>query len=369
MRPVTRAYWLRALVSLAFVLAPAVARATSVQEMVRLEGQGESVLQGFGLVIGLPGTGDSGKDLIVARPLARLLESQGNPVASFQELANARSIALVSVTCTVPRTGAKRDDTFDVFVSAVHNPKSLEGGRLFLAPLRGPRADDPSVYAVAEGALTIEGANLRSAKVRAGARMITSIDMPTVAADGSVTLIINPDQSGWTTSQLLASVINDHRSGLGGDADSDIALALDERSVRVGIPEAERADPASFIADILSIRFDPSLLTLPARVLVNERAGTIIATAEVQISPVAITTADLTVTTITPPIPATPQNPQIIQDRWTDLHTGSRPQDASRLQDLLAAFKKLDVPIKQQIAILTELHKSGRLHAELVVSR
>ena len=74
-------------------------------------------------------------------------------------------------------------------------------------------------------------------------------------------------------------------------------------------------------------------------------------------------------TTVTPPIQPTAQNPQVSRDRWTALRTTNREQDAARLQDLLAAFKKLDVPIKQQIAILTELHKSGRLHAELVVSR
>lgn len=359
---------LLALLGVASGLSPA-ARATSIQEIVRLEGQGESVLQGFGLVIGLPGTGDSGKDLVVARPLAKLLESQGNPIGGFEELANSRSIALVSVTCTLPRHGAKRDDTIDVFVSAVHNPKSLEGGRLFLAPLRGPRSDDPTVYAVAEGGLVIEGVNTRSAVVRGGARMVRPVDMRTVSPDGSITLVVNPDKAGWTTTQLLASVINDHRSGLAAESDTQIAYAVDERNVRVLIPEPERPDPASFIADILAVRFDPSLMTLPARVVVNERTGTIIATADVQISPVAITTAELSVTTITPPRVPTAEEPMITRERWTPLSTSDRPSDAARLEDLLAAFKRLDVPVRQQIAILTELHKSGRLHAELVVSR
>jgi len=108
------------------------ASATSLQQIARLEEQGESVLQGLGLVVGLPGTGDSAEDLIVARPLFTMLEAMGNAPGSLEELAEANSAALVVVTCTIPEGGARVNDRFDVTVSAINNAESLAGGELFL---------------------------------------------------------------------------------------------------------------------------------------------------------------------------------------------------------------------------------------------
>ncbi len=350
--------------SVALLLLPApVAHAMTVQDIVRLEGQGESVLQGFGLVVGLPGTGDSGADLVVARPLANLLREQGNPIENFEELAASRSVAIVVVKCTIPEEGARRDDKFDVSVSAVHNAASLEGGELFLTPLRGPFPGDP-VFAIAEGSIRLEDLNATRGRVRGGARMLRDITMNSIRSDGTVSLVINPNSSGWTTSQLLASIINDHRIGLDA-ADREIAYAVDERLVRIEVPDAELADPANFIADILSIRFDPSLLSLPATVLVNERTGTIIVTAEVEISPVILSHGDLVITTVAQPgaggAPAAAR-------RWPQIETNVRDVEAAKLQDLVDAFEQLDVPARDRIEILTELHATGRLHAQLVVN-
>lgn len=364
-----RPFRVTAILAAAAVALAAAARpsgATGIQELVRLKGQGETVLQGFGLVTGLPGTGDSGKDLVVARPLAQLLQSQGNPVGNLEELAKAKSVAIVTVTCTIGRDGARQDDTVDVFVTALNNPKGLEGGRLFLTPLRGPLPGQ-GVFAIAEGPLVIEGLNTRAARVRGGARLVRDIDMRTIAPDGTITLVIQPHAAGWTTAQLLASVINDHRQGLEQRAGAEIAYAADERTVRVRIPEAELPDPANFIADILSIRFDPSLLALPAKVVVNERTGVIVVTGEVQISPVILAHNDLVITTVTPPPTPTPDNPLVARDKWTAIDTTNRQSDTAKLEDLLRAFKQLDVPVREQIAILSELYATGRLHAQLVV--
>jgi len=331
------------------------ALAVSVQEIARLKGQGESILQGFGLVVGLPGSGDSGQDLVVARPLARLLESQGNPVGDFEELAAARSIAIVVVTATIPESGAKADDRFDVTVSAVNNPASLEGGELFLTPLRGPLPGQP-VYAIAQGPLVIEGTTPTRARVRGGARIVRDVNMPAIDPDGAITLIIRPAFAGWTTAQLLADTINQHRLGFDESA-PDIAFAQDERSVRVQIPAEELPDPANFIADIISVNFDGSLIDLPASVVVNEREGVIIATGDARISPVVISHNQMVVTTVNEPLQEgdPPPNPAVTQ-------AGS-PDESARVEDLLAAFRALDVPVADQIAILAQLHRSGRLHA------
>ncbi|MCB9838829.1 MAG: flagellar basal body P-ring protein FlgI [Phycisphaeraceae bacterium] len=347
--------FLTAAIALAFS-----ARATSIQELVRIQGQGDTILQGFGLVMGLPGTGDSGENMMIAKPMVALLEQQGLPI-SEADLEDSRSIAIVEITCRIPEQGARRDDRFDVTVMAINNPQSLAGGQLFLTPLRGPYATH-GVYAIAEGPLEIEGDNPTTGRVRKGARIVEDILAPSISSDGSLTLVIDPNVSGWTTSQLIASTINQDRVGFDDSAD-EIAYALDDRTVRVQIPQAERRDPAAFISDILSIRFDPSLLSLPARVVINEREGVIVVTDDVEISPTILAHGDLMITTVSQA--GAPNETET--SRWATLDT-TRPEERStRLQDLLAAFKQLDVPVNDQIAILMELHRTGALHAELVI--
>jgi len=341
------------------------AQSTSLHELVRLRGQGKSELRGFGLVMGLPGTGDSAKDLVVARPLAKLLENEGVPIGSFDELAASRSIALVMVTAEIPETGARTDDQLDCYVSALHNPKSLAGGRLFIAPLRGPLPGQ-GVYAFASGPLVIEGANPNVGRVRRGAKMARDVMNPSIGGDGTITLYIEPNFASWTTSQLIANTINQHRIGYDDDAPA-IARAQDERTVRVIIPQAERPNPANFIADILSIRFDPSLLDLPARIVVNERRGAIVVSGDAAISPALIAHGELVVTTVTPPREPTPDQPDVRTHAWTAIETNARPVETARLQDLLTAFRRLDVPVNDQIAILDMLRRSGKLHAEIIV--
>lgn len=339
---------------------------TTIKDVARLKGEGRTVLQGFGLVIGLPGTGDSGESLAVARPLARLLETQGNPVGSFEELADSKSIALVEVTATIDGASAYADDRFDATVSALNNPDSLAGGELFITPLRGPLPGQ-GVYAFASGPIAIEGANGSRGRVRGGAALVRDIEMPTIAANGTITLVIRPQFAGWSTAQLLSNTINQDRLGLDSDA-PEIARAVDERTVRVRIPTDELRDPANFIASIQNIRFDPMLMSLPARVVINEHEGVIVVTGDVLIRPTVISHGNLVVTTITPPVEPTPQNPKIEQSTWAALGEPTRQRDAARLQDLMNAFKQLDVPVQDQISIIVELHRSGSLHADLVIN-
>jgi flagellar P-ring protein precursor FlgI len=350
------------LIAVLGILCP-IAPAASVKEIARLEGQGKSVLQGLGLVIGLPGTGDSAEDLVIARPLAKLFENQGNPIANFDELVNSRSVALVMVTCEVPATGARADDQFDAFVSTMISAESLSGGRLFIATLRGPLPGQ-GVFGFASGPVIIEGDNPATGRVRGGATIVRSIDMQTISPDGTIHLVIDQAYAGWSTTQLFASIINQHRLGL-EETGEDIARAITERVVRVRIPDVERPDPANFIADIMGIRFDASLLDLPARIVINEREGAIVATGNVEIGPTLITYRDLIINTA----PPTPQGAAQIAtpSRWAQVHTGARPNEAARLQDLLTAFRQIDLTVDDQIAIINMLKRSGNLHAEIVV--
>lgn len=136
----------------------------------------------------------------------------------------------------------------------------------------------------------------------------------------------------------------------------------------IDVPEHERADRPAFVAMVLGVSIEPSLMKLPARVIVNQASGQIILTADVEINPVGIMDADLVITTTTPPPTPTEINPIVERSRMAPLAKGPmRPAQTARLQDLLNAFKQLDVPVKKQVQILRMLEKLGQLRAELIV--
>ena len=372
---------LTGLIAAAFLALPGAARAqeastasagiTSIQDIVRIEGQGESVLRGFGIVVGLKGTGDSGQDLVLARPLAQVYKNNGNELADPRELAKAKSAALVMIECVIPREGSRRDDELDIFVSVSHSSSSLAGGRLLLAPLTGPFVGDDALYAMASGPIVIEDPAVPTVgRVRGGARMVKDVLMPLTG--DTFQLIVHPHFRGWTVTDQIADTINSlaPEAELVGDAVGTtgiIARALDDSSVQVDIPAIERANKAKFLSRVLSASFSPSLLRLPAQVIVNSRTGSIIVTGNVEISPVAVSHKDLIVSTTRPPVEPTPQNPRTTVSKATTLQTTGRASERGRIQDLLAAMRQLDVPIDDQISILTQIHQAGRLHARLVV--
>ncbi|GAB4544221.1 MAG: flagellar basal body P-ring protein FlgI [Phycisphaerales bacterium] len=354
------------LLALAFLLSLTIsAHALTVKELTTIRGTGQTTLWGWGLVMGLPGTGDSGDYLPMARQIARLLEEGGNVIPDIEELAGAQNIAVVMVTCTIPREGGRKGETYDVFVQAANNASSLEGGRLFITPLLGPLPGQ-GAYAFAEGAIAFEGDVRTTGRVRAGARLIGDIRMQTIDAGGRLTLHLNPEYAGWPNAKLLANTINQDRQGLLGDGE-EVAYALDEKTVVVTLPEAELASPANFLGTILDIRLDPSLLSTPARVVVNERTGSIVLSGDVRISPAVISHEQLTVTTVTPAPEPTPDTPAITQSTSTAMSTEDDDRGLARASNLLDALERLDVPVADQIAILAQLHRGGLLHAEFVV--
>lgn len=339
--------------------------ATTVQELTRLKGQGESVLRGLGLVMGLPGTGDSGKELAMARPLAQWLKNNGNEPGALRELNGVKNVAVVSVTVVVPATGALADDTLDVEVVAINSCKSLKGGRLSLCPLMGPYVGDEH-FGLAEGSIDIDPSTPTVGKVRLGARMVRDIRMPEVK--DVFELIIQPHFAGWSSATQIVSTINDQQRANPGDAEPPVAEVMDERTIRISIPKAERPQRAAFIADIMSTEVNPRLLGLPAMVICNRRSGAIILTADVTVNPVAITHRDLTITTTTPAPTPTAQDPLIDREKWMSI----TPRDTStsqtaRLADLLAAFNRLDIQVDQQVEILQMLAKGGQLQGKLVI--
>jgi flagellar basal body P-ring protein FlgI len=194
-------------------------------------------------------------------------------------------------------------------------------------------------------------------------------EITTKGPGSSIELIVKPPYRAWRTTQMIAGVINDANTSLEDDQNSapPIARAIDSVTVRVDIPVHERSDPAGFIAGILTRRISPALLDLEPQIICNRQTGTIVATGNVEISTVAVASKELVVTTTVPPPVPTQAEPIIRHEKWVAMQTSGKAGDRTRVEDLLQAFKQLDVPIETQIEILQRISRSGSLHAKLVI--
>ncbi len=366
----------------ALALCASIAHGTTVQDLVRLKGHERNIVTGLGIVIGLDGTGDRSRDsLVAARPYAELLRNLGNPITDIEELARADAYALVQVTMEIPPTGVREGDRLDVHVEAMFNATSLEGGRLVVSMLRPPRPDAPDLMplAYASGPVFIEGNNPRGGVVRQGGQMLNDIRANPVTPNGTMTLVLKDQYAGYPVATTIASAINDEFML---DGYSDIARVEDAKNIKIVVPNADRERPASFIAMLMMIPIDPSLIQTEARVVINEKQGIILVTGNVEIGPVGITHGGMSITSMgqaagEPDMPGMGPGDAMGQgnladgqpQRWRGIDTTSqRQRNATRLLELLRALDQLAVPVQDQIAIIHELKKTGALHAQVVVN-
>ncbi|GIW74920.1 MAG: flagellar P-ring protein [Phycisphaerales bacterium] len=336
-----------------------------VREMVDFANATTARLIGVGLVVGLNGTGDEAGVSATTEPLVEFFRKQGYPIASNEQLEQSRSVALVTVTATIPNTGARQGDRFDVHVASALGATSLAGGELLITPLRGHLPGDAPV-AFASGRIVIDDpANPKAGRVPMGLEIVH--DIITYQLGPVFDLKVKPQYAGHAATELIASTLNESYYNSDQPGLPPIAQAIDDRIVRVSVPEADRESMVAFVKFILSRRVrDPALLNLPARVIVNRRTGAIVATADVDISPVGVTHEQLSFTVTQPPIQATPQAPITTQERWAQVASSMPEGEVAKLSDLLSALRALDVPVRDQIDLLAMMHQTGALHAEFI---
>lgn len=348
-------------------LAAAPARATTVQDLVRIKGLERNVVQGMGIVVGLNGTGDNSKrSEVTARAYAEFFRNMQNEVVSPEELIKSDTYAIVNVTMEIPGTGAREGDRLDVTVDTIYNARSLAGGRLIVSVLYLPLPLNirGGPVATANGAIVIEGINPRSGVIRGGGQMMQDIFTNPLGPDGTVALVLHEQYAGYPNATTIAGAINDE---FAADGITDVASVIDAQNVRIVLPEADRRRPAEFIATMLTIAVDPTLIQNEARIVINEKQGIILVTGNVEVGPVGIAHRGLTITTIAPPPVPTPEDPLLTVTRWTGIDTTDRnSRGSTKLLDLIKAFDQINVPVGDQIAIIYELKKTGALHAEIV---
>ncbi|MEX2673301.1 MAG: flagellar basal body P-ring protein FlgI [Phycisphaeraceae bacterium] len=344
---------------LAMLMPTPAAHAVQLQDMSRIKGAESSRLIGMGLVIGLNGTGDGERSATTMRRLASMMNRLGDPLVDPVEMEDARNVAIVYLSATAPGSGVREGDKINVNLAAPI-ASSLEGGRLVMTPILGPLPGSP-VFAYAEGPITVEDtASPRTAVVHNGATLTRDIYSKFTDDRGRMTLVLEDANATWPMATTVATLVNDL---MAPDA-PPIAIALDQKNVVIQIPDNEMANPGPFISQILELQLDPSLVRTEARVVINERTGTIVMTDNVEISPVVISHKGMTITTVTPQRNPTIEDPEV--DRQGFVAIDPQARGGAKLADLVNAFNQLKVPAEDRIAIIREIHRSGKLHAQLV---
>ena len=345
-----------------------------IKDLGRIQGWRENALVGYGIVTGLAGTGDSSGNAATKQALSNVL-SQFNltvPAAQIQ----SRNVAVVMVSAQLPAF-AREGDTLDVTVTSAGDARSLVGGSLLLAPLRAPNG---RVYALAEGALSVGGYRYDAngnvvqknhptvGSVPNGARVEVDVHADVPAAQKSLTFVLtDPD---YTTASRMAAAIN-RQFG------AQLASARDAEGVDIDIPADQRAQLVNFISRIEGVELAPDQR---ARVVVNEKTGTVVAGGDVRISPVAISQGDLKISITTVNGVSQPTNivggnagirTALVTNSTVDVAetagSGYVPPGSTTVAELVQSLARLKANTRDIISILRAVKAAGALHAELVV--
>ena len=343
------------------LLLPSTAQAVQIRDVIRIKGSEHNKLVGMGLVVGLNGTGDGGNFSPSLQMLAQMVGRFGDPNVDANQLRDTKNIALVYLVADLPPHGVAEGDRVDVTVAVAGPASSLAGGTLMLIPMTGPLPNSP-VMAFAEGKISIPDAKSPAmGTVVQGAQLTRDVMTRAMDAHFRLRLIIDESYAGWPTANAIVGQIN----GVMSPDGPDIAKAVDGKNILIHVPMSQRDNPAQFINDILVTYIDMSFISGGAKVVVNERSGTIVITGNVEVSPVLISHAGLTVTTLTPDPIATPFEPIETQTHFIAMDPEQR--GGAKLADLLEAFNQLKVSAKDRIEMLRMMHQAGQLHAEFIV--
>ncbi len=357
---------------LALCLFRPLARASRIKDITLIEGDRDNQLVGYGLVVGLAGAGDSNPNATL-HSVANVLQRYGITVNPQQDV-TAKNTAAVMVTADISaflKSGAR----IDVTVASLGDAKTLQGGVLLQTPLLG---GDGHTYAVAQGPIAIGGflggqGGAGGATVQKNHPTVGTISNGAIVEreipaqfvhNGNLRLLLhNPD---FTSAARMADAIN--------SVWPLSTSALDSATVQVHLPSKYTGREVSFISDLGVIEVTPDTM---ARVVINERTGTIVATASVRISEVAVADGSLTIT-VTSNMGASQPNP-LSQGTTVPLQSTQTSATETKgslivinelptIEQLASALNSLGVSTREMMAIFQTLKRAGALQADLVIN-
>ncbi|SNS11628.1 MULTISPECIES: flagellar basal body P-ring protein FlgI [unclassified Azospirillum] len=359
--------------ALTVMLMPGTAGAQSrIKDIANIEGVRDNMLIGYGLVVGLNGTGDTiNNSPFTEQSLIGMLERLGVNVRG--DTIRTKNVAAVMVTATLPPFSSQ-GSRIDVSVAAMADSKNLLGGTLLVTPLLGA---DGEVYAVAQGAVAVGGFSAQGAaasvtrgvptngRIAGGAIVEREIDFALSDLPFLRLSLRNPD---FTTAMRTAEAINQQFG-------RNTAKAIDPAAVVIDVPMARKADLVSFIRDVEQLRVQPDQT---ARVVIDEASGVIVMGENVRISTVAIAQGNLTIRiTETPQVSqpgplsqggqtTTVPRTNIQVDEGADKKLAVMPSGVS-LQELVNNLNALGIGPRDMISILQSIKAAGALQAEIEV--
>jgi len=360
----------------ALALSAPLSEAARIKDIASIEGVRNNSLIGYGLVIGLNGTGDKTGTLFTVQSLASMLNRMG--ITVNPKSVKVKNVAAVMVTSTLPpftRVG----NQLDVVVSSLGDATSLQGGTLLLTPLKGP---DQAVYAVAQGAISIGGFigggegdttqknHPTAGRIAGGALVEREVPFPFSEMERFKVVLRQQD---FTTALRMAEAINEAL----GVSSPEMALAhpLDAGTVELEVSEAYKGRPVALLAmiEVLDVPVD-----YPAKVVVNERTGTIVMGDQVRISDVAIAHGNLTIRVqtdfkVSQPKAFAPKGSKtvVVPERQTDVIEEDAKivmvRGGATIGDLIRGLNAIGVTPRDLISILQAVKAAGALHADLEI--
>jgi flagellar P-ring protein precursor FlgI len=356
------------------------AMADRIKDLTTVAAMRTNQLIGYGLVVGLQGTGDGSDVAFTAQSMKTLLNRLGvrleGPLSDFETVASAgkvdiRNVAAVMVTAELPGF-AKPGQKIDVSVSAIGRASNLRGGTLLLSSLRGV---DGEIYALAQGSLTATGIDAQaagskvaigvptSARIPSGATVERIVDNPFDKADR---IVLNVRESDFTTTNAIVNAINS-RFG------NDVARALDGVSITLQAP-VDLTQRVAFMSMVENIDVMPGEPT--ARVVINAKTGTVVISRNVRVTAAAVTHGTISVSIaatneISQPGAFSQGQTAAVQNAEVSVSEPNKPmflfQPGVDLRQIVDAVNQVGASPSSLIAILEALKSSGSLRAELIV--
>ena len=356
------------------------AMADRIKDLTTVAAMRTNQLIGYGLVVGLQGTGDGSDVAFTAQSMKTLLNRLGvrleGPLSDFETVASAgkvdiRNVAAVMVTAELPGF-AKPGQKIDVSVSAIGRASNLRGGTLLLSSLRGV---DGEIYALAQGSLTATGIDAQaagskvaigvptSARIPSGATVERIVDNPFDKADR---IVLNVRESDFTTTNAIVNAINS-RFG------NDVARALDGVSITLQAP-VDLTQRVAFMSMVENIDVMPGEPT--ARVVINAKTGTVVISRNVRVTAAAVTHGTISVSIaatneISQPGAFSQGQTAAVQNAEVNVSEPNKPmflfQPGVDLRQIVDAVNQVGASPSSLIAILEALKSSGSLRAELIV--
>jgi flagellar P-ring protein precursor FlgI len=342
-----------------------------VRDLVVISGARDNQLVGYGLVVGLAGDGDKDPEY-TKQTVANVLQRYGVNIPA--STLSSKNVGVVLVTADIPAF-IKPGTRLDVQVSSMGDAKSLQGGVLLQTPLLGA---DNRVYAVAQGPLAVGGfsagtsgpggANVTKNHPTVGTIIngaLVEHEIPaTIVRDNTIELLLR--EPGFTSAALLAEAIN--------LCFTNSAQAVDSTSIRVRVPPGAESRPVDFIARLEALEVTPDT---PARLIINERTGTIVATATIRISHCAVSQGNLTITvanTLTASQPSPFSNSgrtAVVPSTDTKVAESKAAMvslpELPTVEKVASALNALGVTPRDMMSIFQTMKQAGALQAELII--